>query len=276
MREDLIIDVGMHKGEDTAFYLRKGFKVVAIEANPDLARAAEERFAPQVASGDLKILNVAISDSRGTARFAVCDEVSVWGSLSPDFISRNEAHGMHYRHVEVPSVPFDEVLREVGVPYYLKIDIEGFDMLCVKALHKVTGPPKYVSIESNVSSNEADPEKVFDELAHLWVLGYRWFKYVDQAGIARLKCPQPAREGVYVDAPFDRDGSGPFGEETPGPWLSIDKALNRSRWLRLQHNIAGYNGRYSHTLPSKLYRAFRHYVARRPPMSWYDLHAKLG
>ena len=34
MQSDLIIDVGMHTGKDTLFYLQKGFRVVAIEANP--------------------------------------------------------------------------------------------------------------------------------------------------------------------------------------------------------------------------------------------------
>jgi len=32
MPQKLIIDVGMHKGYDTEFYLRKGFRVVAVEA----------------------------------------------------------------------------------------------------------------------------------------------------------------------------------------------------------------------------------------------------
>jgi hypothetical protein len=32
----LIYDVGMCDGADTAFYLAKGFRVIAIEANPTL------------------------------------------------------------------------------------------------------------------------------------------------------------------------------------------------------------------------------------------------
>jgi putative ABC transport system substrate-binding protein len=32
----LIYDVGMNNGDDTAYYLRRGFRVLAIEANPDL------------------------------------------------------------------------------------------------------------------------------------------------------------------------------------------------------------------------------------------------
>ena len=38
---DLIYDIGQHTGEDTAFYLGKGFRVVAVEANPTLAEATE-------------------------------------------------------------------------------------------------------------------------------------------------------------------------------------------------------------------------------------------
>lgn len=30
----LVIDVGMHNGDDTAYYLHRGYRVVAIEANP--------------------------------------------------------------------------------------------------------------------------------------------------------------------------------------------------------------------------------------------------
>ena len=37
MRQNLLIfDIGCHLGEDSEFYLRKGFKVVAVEANPEL------------------------------------------------------------------------------------------------------------------------------------------------------------------------------------------------------------------------------------------------
>ena len=33
---NLIYDVGLHRGEDTDFYLKMGFGVVAVEANPEL------------------------------------------------------------------------------------------------------------------------------------------------------------------------------------------------------------------------------------------------
>jgi 16S rRNA A1518/A1519 N6-dimethyltransferase RsmA/KsgA/DIM1 with predicted DNA glycosylase/AP lyase activity len=40
----LIYDVGAHQGEDTDFYLKKGFAVVAIEAVPEFCKSLEKRF----------------------------------------------------------------------------------------------------------------------------------------------------------------------------------------------------------------------------------------
>jgi hypothetical protein len=60
--KDLIYDVGLHKGEDSEFYLKKGFRVVAIEALPALAQIVTERLRPYLDSGQLVILNVAIAE----------------------------------------------------------------------------------------------------------------------------------------------------------------------------------------------------------------------
>ena len=57
-----IYDVGMHNGDDTAYYLAKGAHVVAIEANPDLCALAEERFKKEIGQKFLEILNCAVSD----------------------------------------------------------------------------------------------------------------------------------------------------------------------------------------------------------------------
>ena len=41
--QKMIFDIGMHIGRDTNFYLQKGFKVVAVESSPVLAKQSEER-----------------------------------------------------------------------------------------------------------------------------------------------------------------------------------------------------------------------------------------
>jgi hypothetical protein len=53
---DLIYDVGMHSGEDTEFYLKKGFRVIAFEANSDLAASARSKFHDYIAKDKLVIV----------------------------------------------------------------------------------------------------------------------------------------------------------------------------------------------------------------------------
>lgn len=271
----LIIDVGMHAGEDTEFYLAKGFDVVAIEANPSLVDAAKTKFAREIAHGQLRIMQVAISHRSGTERLAVANDTTIWSSLSPGFVARNEAlMGTSYRYIDVPSRRFDEVLDEVGIPHYLKIDIEGLDMLCVKALHSFSERPAFVSIESSVSGIRASADAVFDELAELWVLGYRHFKYVDQSKHPQRRCPLPAREGRYVDWQFTTDSSGLFGTEAPGQWRSASLAFAIAQAHRLHHNVGRFGGAWTDPLPARLYRAFRRRVLDHP-VGWFDLHAAL-
>src|SRR5579871_6024138 len=59
---DLVFDVGMHRGEDTAYYLHKGYRVVAFEANPSLIEHARIRFREELESGRLTIVPGAITE----------------------------------------------------------------------------------------------------------------------------------------------------------------------------------------------------------------------
>jgi hypothetical protein len=59
---DLIFDVGLHRGEDTEFYLKKGFRVVAFVADGELVDYCREKFAAAMAAGRLVIVEGAIVD----------------------------------------------------------------------------------------------------------------------------------------------------------------------------------------------------------------------
>ena len=43
MDEALIFDIGMNDGRDAAYYVSKGYRVVAIEADPTLAEQGQHR-----------------------------------------------------------------------------------------------------------------------------------------------------------------------------------------------------------------------------------------
>lgn len=271
MQSDLIYDVGMHTGNDTDFYLKKGFRVVAVEANPDLIRQCQICFSAQIESGNLKIYPVAISSQNGQVDFFVNRQKDDWGTISEEFARRNEKLGRSSDIIAVPSMRFEQILKEDGMPYYLKIDIEGADHLCLEALHHFDDRPRFISVESGLLSFD----ETFTELSHLWSLGYRKFKIVNQALNNKIKCPNPPLEGKYVDAYFDGLSSGTFGEEAPGKWMGAEETFDRYRAILREQTLFGTSGKYYGTRLMKYYLRFKKFT-HQDPIGWFDFHARLG
>src|SRR5205809_494944 len=120
---DLIFDLGLHHGDDTDFYLRKGFRVVALEANPELCRLARQRFAVSLEDGHLTIVNKALDREAGrTATFYLRTDKDDWSSLDPEIAARG---GGALTPIEVETTTLDVLAAEHGVPHYLKVDLEG-------------------------------------------------------------------------------------------------------------------------------------------------------
>ncbi|MFL5281020.1 MAG: FkbM family methyltransferase [Rhodopila sp.] len=239
MRQDLIFDVGMHRGEDTVFYLLKGFHVVAVEVHPDLASEVAQRLANYVNSGQLIIVNKAIAADEGEVRFYANQHESIWGTIDPTFSERNRRKGAQTYEIIVPSIRFITLIKTYGVPYFLKVDIEGADRLCLDGLLESDlssdSLPKYLSIESSKSSFG----DVQQELATLQRLGYRKFKIVPQRRVASQILPNPALEGNYVTHRFEEGSSGAFGQEAPGRWMDAEAALRTYRWIFYWYRLAG-------------------------------------
>ena len=149
MADEIIYDVGAHKGEDTEFYLKKGFAVVAIEAIPELCASLEQKFSKFLLEGQLKILNVAVSTMAGPVDFYIDEKMSVWGTSNPDWVARNRfLGGGKTRKISIATRPLVDIIKEYGVPRYCKIDIEGNDLDALKSLIGSPETPPFISIES--------------------------------------------------------------------------------------------------------------------------------
>lgn len=69
----LIFDLGMSEGNDTAYYLQKGFRVVGVEADPEMFAGLRIRFQDEIEKGSLTLLHAAASDTSGERiEFFVC------------------------------------------------------------------------------------------------------------------------------------------------------------------------------------------------------------
>jgi FkbM family methyltransferase len=235
----LVYDVGLHDGSDTAYYLRLGFRVIAIEADTGLADAAADRFAREIAAGQLEIVNVGISAQRGVARFWVCDDHSEWSSFDREIAARR---GCAHHPIDIPTLPFDAVLKEYGIPHYCKIDIEGNDYLCLAAMEPELCPA-YVSVELARAPGT-------DLLSMLSELGYKRFKIIDQTrfcsvepkiqrllherspiGAATRRINRLRSRSSHRGWRFPPGSSGAIGPATPGRWLHANSIRDIWSWV---------------------------------------------
>lgn len=168
---ELIFDVGMHNGNDTAYYLASGYDVVAVEANPELCKAAEERFPAEIAAGRLIVHNVGIAEQDGQLEFWVSDW-SEWSSFHKEQATKG---GISASPVAVPTMHFADLLNKYPAALFTKIDIERNDTLCIHELERCSSLPTYVYFELSFEGTEAVADIQF-----LTKLGYHEFKCIRQ------------------------------------------------------------------------------------------------
>lgn len=281
--KDLIYDVGMHKAEDTEFYLRKGFRVIAFEADPDLVCSCRNRFKEFIVQGQFTIVEGAIVDldaidaGQKKVQFYKNDDVSVWGTVCVNWAERNAKLGTSSSKIEVDAVDFAGVIQEHGMPHYMKIDIEGCDMVCINILKKFSERPDYVSIESDKTSFA----NIKREINALIDLGYDCFQAVEQSVIPLPQSPPyPPREDKYVAQRFEKGSSGLFGAELGDKWKSKHEILRQYRTVLLGYYLLGDDGivnqwkfRGAWRLRS-LTRRFLSLLTNAAVPGWYDTHAR--
>jgi FkbM family methyltransferase len=281
--KELVYDIGLHDGKDTDYYLQKGYRVVAVDANPVMIKKAERRYASVLRTGQLILLNVAISDVETELSFTISEQ--------DQFSSLDEAaakRGGISSKVSVHSKKLSTLFAEYGVPLYCKIDIEGYDSIALQTLEP-NSLPTYISVEAEMVPYNSSIEES-DTLLNLELLrklGYTKFKLVDQDTLNPLKPDEqfyfnrPAPSTAIVARGFRflkrklglsklppylqhlkdqqgytflRDSSGPFGEDVEGEWYDYETA--KSMILKQRKDY--------HALDRAVYYGF-----------WCDWHAKL-
>lgn len=207
--EGLAFDVGANNGDDTFYYLQRGMRVVAIEANPSLVQRMNERFPEEIKSGRLTVLNFAIvRDVRSWTDFFINDENDTVSTVVPGVDTTV------FRPIRVASRRLPGLIQEYGVPLYIKLDVEGIDDAVLEDIFEADHKPQFISAE-------AHSVRTFIQLVKA---GYRKFKIVEGRFVHRpyyaLKWRNEA--GNITSYEFPKGSSGPFGNDIPGPWLSAD------------------------------------------------------
>ena len=185
----LVFDVGLAGGEDTRLFLSRGWRVLAVEANPAVARAATTTPALRRATEDSSLVVVGRAIvARATAKPAILrvprrgnSEVA---SLDPGIAAKCRRLG-GCAEIRVPTTTCLALIREHGLPTVLKVDIEGLDRACVESLAAdPAARPRYVMIED---------KSAMDLLTSL---GYTRFKLQHGYSVAQARVAPRARGGA--------------------------------------------------------------------------------
>jgi FkbM family methyltransferase len=141
----LVVDLGMNAGEFSREIMRRypTARVVAVEANPDLALAVRN-------SENLRCYNYAIASENGPVTFGIDRINSTASSL--------DLSNDHSETVTVEGIQFSDLLRRAEIDNevidILKIDIEGSELeLFEQAADRILSSVRQISVEFHAFIN---------------------------------------------------------------------------------------------------------------------------
>jgi FkbM family methyltransferase len=217
----LVYDVGMNNGDDSAYYLAKGLRVVGIDANPHCCASCEIRFAREITLGLMTVVNVGIGADQGRQDFFVNTSKDRISTFLPEKFADKEWAPKDWEQVTVSVERLSAVIAKYGAPHFIKLDIEHLDNVALLDLQAAAIRPPFLSAEAHS----------VDVHSSLCGMGYEKFKVVSGFEVADRFSDVAVlhADGTRLPYGFEYESSGPFGDDLPGPWLDADTALAELR-----------------------------------------------
>lgn len=151
----LIFDIGANLGHKTQLFLKLGARVVSVEPDTQNQRILRQSFHDfRLSKKPVVIVGKAVSDRTGTETMWIDEPGSALNTLSPKWVDAlrhdNGRFGRDrdfHQHRVVETTTIEELCKEYGIPYYIKIDVEGHE---ARVLSGMKSAVPFVSFEINL------------------------------------------------------------------------------------------------------------------------------
>jgi FkbM family methyltransferase len=156
---DLCFDVGANLGNRVAPLLDIGAKVVAVEPQEYCYKYLQYKFGKKI-----QIDNKGLGDCESIQEFNL-SKYNVYSSFSTEWINsvkNGRFKGVHWDEIiQVKMTTLDNLIAEFGLPDFIKIDVEGYELNVLKGLSKSV---KMISFEFTVPEQTAKAIACIDQI----------------------------------------------------------------------------------------------------------------
>jgi FkbM family methyltransferase len=163
-RGSLIFDVGANAGDKTDVFLRLGARVVAVELDERCQEILRGKFLEyRLAPKPVVIVGKAVSDGIRNETMWIDGPASAVNTLSKKWVetlktakgSFEHGHcGLDFaRSKTVETTTLEELIRAHGLPFFVKIDVEGHEASVIRGLKH---PVQFLSFEINLPEFEQE------------------------------------------------------------------------------------------------------------------------
>lgn len=157
MDDKLVIVLGFYRGgKFIETLLKNNYKVIGVDASKEIINYCKDKYKNYK---NLTLINKCISDKDNSTVIFYLSDWDVWNSLNKNIADRlDKCIGED----TIETITLSTLLNTYGCPFYLRMDIEGFDELALIQILDTKYRPKYISCESECLGNEY--ENIYDKV----------------------------------------------------------------------------------------------------------------
>jgi FkbM family methyltransferase len=177
--DSLVFDIGANIGYKAGIYSKIGCKVIAVEPDPRNIKILKRVFNN---NKQLTVVEKAVSSKIGVEKIYISQQNSALTTFSTKwklFLETQKDRDdlvsffPSVESYEIPTTTLDALIEQFGVPRYIKIDVEGYEIEAVKGL---SHPIKLISLEANLPEFREETIKI---ILHLFEIENKaLFNYV--------------------------------------------------------------------------------------------------
>ena len=133
---DLFFDIGAHLGEKSKKFLDKNLKIVMLEPLPQCVKQLRENFKN---INNVQILEKAVGRTVGNMKLEVNSKIPTISTMAKHWKNGRFSNQEWDQKISVEVTTLDRLIKIYGLPNYIKIDVEGFELDVILGLSQKAG-----------------------------------------------------------------------------------------------------------------------------------------